>query len=77
MKYQNLAKGPWTQNLAPGPNHFKYECWGPGKSIDTNIVRFCAKIEIFKYGAKGPMDQKFGTGVQITLNMNAGVQASP
>ena len=69
------ALGPkiWSR----GPNYLKYECWGPGESIDTHIVGFCEKIENFEFGAKGPLDQKFGPGVQITLKMVAGVQASP
>ena len=60
-----------------GPNYLKYECWGRGKSIDTHIVRFCEKIAIFKFGAKGPLDPKFGPGFPIVSNMNAGVEASP
>ena len=47
MKYQNLAKGPWTQNLALGPNYLKYDCWYPGKSIHTNIVGLYEKIIYF------------------------------
>ena len=47
MKYQNLTKGPWTQNLALGPNYLIYECWGPSKSIDTHTVWFIGKIAIF------------------------------
>ena len=70
-----MALGPniWTQ----GPNHLKYECWGPGKSIDTHILRFCEKIAISRFGAKGALDPKFGPGVQIVSKMNAEVQASP
>ena len=60
-----------------GRNYLKYEFWGPGKSIDTHIVRFCEKIAIFKFGAKGALDPKFGPGVQIVLKMNGEVQASP
>ena len=30
-----------------GPNYLKYECWGPGESIDSHIVGFCEKIENF------------------------------
>ena len=55
-----------------GPNYLKYHCWGPAKSLDTHIVRFCEKIAIFKFGAKGPLDPKFGPGVQIVSNMIAG-----
>ena len=44
MKYQNLAKGPWTQNLAPDPNYHKYDSWYPGKSTHTHIVGLCEKI---------------------------------
>ena len=44
MKYQNLAKGPWTQNLAPDLNYHKYDNWYPGKSTHTHIVGLCEKI---------------------------------
>ena len=47
MKCQNLAKGPWTQNLTPGTNYLIYDCWYPGKSIHTHIVGLCKKIMIF------------------------------
>ena len=73
-------KGPWSRAQKLGPvvnDYLKYECWGPGESIDTHIVGFCEKIENFEFGAKGPLDQKFGPGVQITLKMVAGLQASP
>ena len=73
--WDQRAFGPkiWPQ----GPNYLKYERWGPGQSIATHIVRFCEKIAIFKSGVKGPLDPRFGPGVQIVSNMNAGVQASP
>ena len=64
-------KGP--KNLVPGSKSLKNGCRGPGKSIDAHIVMFCEKIAIFKFGAKGPMDPKFGPGVQIVSNMIAGV----
>ena len=60
-----------------GRNYLKYEFWGPGKSIDTHIVRLREKFAIFKFGAKGALDPKFGPGVQIVSKMNAEVQASP
>ena len=47
MKYQNLAKGPWTRNLTPGTNYLIYDCWYPGNSIHTHIVGLCKKIMIF------------------------------
>ena len=38
---------------------------------------YVRKWQIFEFGAKGPLDQKFGLLVQITLKVVAGVQASP
>ena len=46
-------------------------------NMSTVNVRFCEKIAIFKFGAKGALDPKFGPGVQIVSKMNAEVQASP
>ena len=41
------AKGPLDQKFGPGvqitiwprgPNCLKYDCWGPGESIDTHMM---------------------------------------
>ena len=45
--------------------------------MDTNVAWFSGKWHFLKFGANGPCDPKFGPGVQITSNMNAGVQVSP
>ena len=48
-KCQNLTKGTWTQNLAPGTHYLICDCWYPGKSIHTHkhVVGLCKKITIF------------------------------
>ena len=72
-----LIWGQWalgTKIWPQGLNYLKYECWGPGESIDTHFVGFCEKIAIFKFRAKGALDPKFGPGVQIVSNMIARVQ---
>ena len=46
-------------------------------SPKTNILwGFVRKLQFYEFGVKGPLDPKFGPRVQITSNMNAGVQLS-
>ena len=49
------------------PNHLKNDCWGPGESTDTHIVGFVIKVQIFEFGAKGPLGPNLDLVVQITL----------
>ena len=44
MKYQNLAKDPWTQNLALGPNYLMCDFWYPGIFTRTHILGLREKI---------------------------------
>ena len=67
-KFLNLGpKGPWTKNLVLGSESLEINCRGPGKSIDTHIVRFCEKIDIFlNLGPMGTWTQNLAPGPKLS-----------